>query len=377
MGTNFNIASRVRGLGEISCGSGAPVRIIANIGTTLDTDPPDMEIKKAQAARQAGADIITDHSVGGDIKAIHRCLVENVPCQLSTVSVYETYVEAKRNGAFSPERAIKTFSEQAALGFDLITVHASILKEDLRRLAQSKRLIPSTSRGGMMVAEMMMTSGKENPYWTNFRDIVDISRKHGTVLSLGTSFRPGSILDTPDELYNTELRRMAQLVEIAADSGVGIMVEGIGHASLDVIPYLVRQAKTACHGVPYRVLCVACDSAIYRDHIASAVASSVAVAAGADLISAVSRSEHVRQPDISNIVEAVETAKIAAHCGDIARGGDTSLDENISRVRAETSCLARGAPAVLPRQDSQETSFCTMCGQFCALKIMRKIKEEF
>ena len=121
---------------------------------------------------------------------------------------------------------------------------------------------------------------------------------------------------------------------------------------------------------------VACDSAIYRDHIASAIASAVAVASGADVIGAVSRSEHVGRPSTEDVIEAVETAKIAAHCGEIVRRNDSHLDDRISMARSQTSCLARGVQAILPRKEEPPDYVCTMCGPYCALKIMRRITNQ-
>jgi len=220
----------------------------------------------------------------------------------------------------------------------------------------------------------MIDNDIENPYWTYFNYILDISKNCGTSISLGTAFRPGSILDTPDDLYKTELSRMGLLVELAIERNVGIMIEGIGHSRMDLIPQYVRKAKKICHGVPYRILSVACDSALGRDHIASAIASSLAVSSGADIISAVSRSEHLRVPSVKDIVEAVETAIIAGHCGDIIRRKDFSIDEEVSRIRAITSCSAKGAKTLISNVPKTDKLECTMCGPFCALKIMRKIK---
>ncbi len=373
------IGSKVRKLNPIDFGPGAPVRVIGNIGTTQATDTIEEEIIKAKAALKAGADIITDHSLAGKIADINYALINSISCPISSVSVYEAYVKARleNKAVFSPERAIEIFQQQASRGLDLITVHATILTEDLPLLTHSNRLIPSTSRGGMMIADLMLENRIENPYWTFFNDILKIAKEYGTTISLGTAFRPASIIDAPDFLYQRELQRMAELIKAAIDSKVSIMVEGIGHARLDIIPKLVTEAKSICLGAPYRVLCVACDSALYRDHIASAIASSVAVAAGADLISAVSRSEHIGRPNVDDIVEAVETAKIAAHCGDIVRSNNIRLDEDVSRARGQTTCLAKGTIGILARDDNSLDDYCTMCGQYCALRIMRNLIKRY
>ncbi len=342
-GRNIEVGSKIRKRKPLACGANFPVRIIANIGTTQKNDTFEKELEKAEAACIAGADIIGDHSLSGDISKIHSNLLENIERPLATVSIYQTYIETKKNkpNFFNPKKVIQSFEEQASLGFDLINIHATILREDIGRIATSKRLIPSTSRGGMMMADMMIENNMENPYWLHFESILDIAKDCGTTLSLGTSFRPGSILDVPDNLYEIELLRMGTLVKRAINCGVGIMIEGIGHARIDIIPQIIRNAKFICSEVPYRVLCVACDSALYRDHIASAIASAVSVANGADLINAVTRSEHIRQPSKGDIIEAIETAKIAAHCGEIVRGRGVFLDESISKKRGSASCLAK------------------------------------
>lgn len=375
-GSNILIGSKIRKTKGLTCGRGFPVRIIANIGTAQEKDTIEKELEKAEAAYGAGADIVTDNSLSGDIYRLHSNLLETIECQISTVPIYQTYIDMKKNkpNYHNFKRAIKIFEEQAALGFDLLTIHATILREDIKHIAISRRLIPSTSRGGMMMADMMIENSVENPYWLYFDNILDIAKEYGTTLSLGTSFRPGSIFDVPDYLCEIELSRMGILVEKAVDCGVSIMIEGIGHTRLDLIPEIIRSAKSICRGVPYRVLCVACDSAIYRDHIASAIASSVAVANGADLISAITRSEHIRQPTKEEIIEAIETAKIAAHCGEIVRREDTAIDELISKKRGLASCLAKGVQAILPRSDCDSDSPCNICGEYCALKIMQKIK---
>lgn len=364
----------------MTCGKASPVRIIANIGTTQEKDTIDKELEKAEAAYKAGADIITDHSLNGDIREIHTNLLDKIECPISTVSIYQSYVNIKKDKStqFNPKNVIKTFEDQALLGFDLLTIHATILREDIKRIAKSRRIIPSTSRGGMMMADLIIEKGIENPYWLYFEEMLDIAKEYGTTLSLGTAFRPGSILDAPDSIYEIELLRMGTLVEKALDHGVNIMVEGIGHVRIDKIQDIIANAKSICKDVPYRVLCVACDAAISRDHIASAIASAVSVAAGADLISAVSRSEHIGQPNKKDIIEAIEAAKIAAHCGDIVRREDTYIDELISKNRAKTSCLARGTQAILTRSNDDKcdsNDCCSMCGEYCALKIMQKIRE--
>ena len=61
--------------------------------------------------------------------------------------------------------------EEVLRGFDIITIHATIFKDDRSLIDNSKRLIPTTSRGGMLMLKMMEVNGYDNPYFTHFDEI--------------------------------------------------------------------------------------------------------------------------------------------------------------------------------------------------------------
>jgi phosphomethylpyrimidine synthase len=249
-------------------------------------------------------------------------------------------------------------------------------------LKESKRIIPCISRGGSMMLEILKNNEYENPYYAHLDDILNIAEKYGVCISIAPCYRTGTVCDCliEDELYALEIERMSEIVKKAQEKNVSIMIEGIGHASIDRIPSIIAKAKSICHNVPYRVLTVATDIALGYDHIASAIASAVAVQNGANSITCITRSEHIGLPSIEDIKEAVVTAKIAAHCGFSARTGDFRQDMEMSIARANNGCIGQidasiyrgGAFVALSKHNNRINKICDMCGRYCPFEIMNR-----
>lgn len=371
---------------KIYAGDNEYPKILASIGVSSKNDSVETEIQKAKTAQRYGADILIDHSLTPNHYDIQKSILENVDMPLSAIAVYDVAANllVSGNQYFTEDDVLRAIERKAELGVDLITLHASVWQEDLRYFHNNDRIIPCTSRGGTMVLENIKKTGKDNFYYTHFDEILKIAKKYNITLSLGCIFRAANIYDAIhiDNKYWEELERNAGLAKRASDAGVSIMLEGIGHCPLNLIPEMVKKAKSKC-GVPYRVLTVATDSGLGFDHVSSAVAASAAVAAGADLVTAVSRSEHLGLPTCEDLKEAVISAKIAAHCGYIARSGDISLDKKMSTARSEVGCRGSVDAAIVPAMTAEELrnhkiengKKCTMCGEFCALSSSDRIKE--
>ncbi len=362
-------------------------KVLASIGVSSKGDSAEREIEKAKLAQKYGADIIIDHSLMANHYEIQKRILENVDMPLSAIAVYDVAADtlySSNKKYFTSDDILKAIERKAELGIDMLTIHASVLKEDINYFYNNERIIPCTSRGGTMVLENINKTGKENFYFTHFDEILKIAKRYKVTISLGAVFRPANVYDAvnANSKYWEELERNAKLAKKAKDFGVAVMVEGIGHCPLNLIPELVKKSKEIC-GVPYRVLTVATDCGLGFDHVSSAIAASSAVAAGADFVTAVSRSEHLGLPSCDDLKEAVISAKIAAHCGYIARSGDISLDKQMSTARSEIGCRGSVSAAIVPQMTSEALrnhkiengKKCTMCGEFCALSSADRIKE--
>ena len=372
---------------KIYAGDDEYPKILASIGISSKSDNPETELEKAKMAKEYGADIVIDHTLTPEHYEVQKRILENVDIPISAIAVYDVAADAlysEDKKYFTEEDVLRAIERKAELGVDMLTLHASVLKEDLSYFQNNDRMIPCTSRGGTMVLENMQKTGKENFYYTYFDEILKIAKKYHVTLSLGAIFRAADIYDAIHctQKYWEEVERNAELTKRAIDAGVAIMIEGIGHCPMNLIPEFVKRTKELCK-VPYRVLPVATDCALGFDHVSSAIASSTAVAAGAELVTAVSRSEHLGLPTFDDLKEAVISAKIAAHCGYIARTGDISLDQKMSAARSKIGCRGSIDAAIVPKMTEEalkshkieDGKKCTMCGEFCALSSSDRITE--
>lgn len=367
------------------CGPAQKTLIIASIGTANPHDPVDVEVAKAEMAQALGADVITDHSFYGDLEHIHRRLLDSLSIPLSTVACYEFGAVLMKDGTKScpSERAVAILERQARSGVALITVHAALRRQDLVTVAASARLIPMGSKGGGILSGYMQETGRENPYYEYFDSILEICATHAVVISLGTALRPCSVCDRLDDVFMAELTTMGELVSRAQAAGVGVMIEGVGHALIDAIPEYIRLAKQTCGQVPYRVLPMVTDTALGCDHISGAIGTAVSVAAGADAVTCISRSEHIGLPSLEDLREAIIATKVAAYCGELVKLRNLRNDHDMSRARWKYGCKGDWSKAILPdiaRTILEErgllgslTLQCSMCGEYCGIKASKAL----
>lgn len=375
----MELSGKIRRVPSVSIGQDFFPVIFTHVGVTENEDKLAdailIEQQKITTAIESGTNIICDVSLNQNIKYIHEKMLTGLNVPFATVPIYETYIKAENNNLKADETLfLDTIKEQILRGADIITLHATIRLGDRDKIQKSKRLIPITSRGGVLMLELLEKNHYDNPYYTQFDSILKICHQYEVAISLGPSFRPGSVVDANlnDQLHLLELSRMGELTKRAQIAGVSIMIEGIGHASIDQIPLLIQQAKKLCGLVPYRIMAVSTDIAIGCDHISSAIASAVAIYHGADSITCVTRSEHIGLPALADIREAVLAAKIAAHSGYIARTGNYQQDKVMSQNKQEYGCAGNIANSLCSTIFTAESSHikksCSMCGHYCPIK---------
>lgn len=378
------LGGKLRGVSPIDIGENAKPIIFTHVGiisefqTKEELDEAiELEAKKALRAIELGADAICDVSTNSNMALLHERLARVLDVPFGVVSVYETFVRTRKEHlSVSKESFFRDLEAQLRRGADLLTLHATVFRDDRSLFQGSGRIIPSTSRGGMMMLELLEAAELENPYYTYFDDILKLCIEYGASISLAPMFRPASVVDARegDTLHVLELTRMAELVKMAAKSGVTIMIEGIGHASLVDIPRLVSKAKELCPEAAYRIMPVATDVAIGFDHISSAIAAATAIQHGADSITCVTRKEHIGIPSFEDTEEGVISAIIAAHIGYSARTGDLERDRRMSSERFRKGCLGDVEAALFPTEIYKELAderVCSMCGEYCPLKKQR------
>jgi phosphomethylpyrimidine synthase len=369
----------------LGIGEGLRTKINANIGSSVDFYDANYELKKAKIAVEYGADTIMDLSTGGDINAIRRKIIKNTDVPLGTVPIYQAGIEAsKKKGAIvdmDEDDMFKAIENHAEDGVDFMTVHVGVTRKTVELLTKRKRIIPMVSRGGTFHAAWIMHNDQENPLYSNYDYLLELAKKYDFTLSLGDGLRPGCIHDANDELQMQELLTISELVERAREKEVQVMVEGPGHVPIHQVGANVRIQKALCKGAPFYVLGpLVTDLAPGYDHITSAIGGAIAAMEGADFLCYVTPAEHLGLPNEEDVKEGVIASKIAAHAADIAKLGDkaSKWDNEMAHARIaidwekqyELSLDPKKAKLLHERMEAEEPKSCTMCGQFCAMKII-------
>jgi phosphomethylpyrimidine synthase len=376
-----------RGVRPLGIGEGLTVKVNANIGTSSDHCDPAEELAKLEAAMEAGADTVMDLSTGGDIDAIRRLILERSSLPVGTVPIYQAAIEvAQRKGGIvqmTPDDIFEVIERHAKNGVDFVTVHCGVTLSTLERLKAQGRITDIVSRGGAFLATWMIYNEQENPLYEHFDRLLEIAQQYDVCLSLGDGLRPGCLADATDRPQIQELLLLGELTERAWKEEVQVMVEGPGHVPLDQVATNIQLEKKLCKGAPFYVLGpLVTDVAPGYDHIVCAIGGALAAFHGADFLCYVTPAEHLKLPTPQDVREGVIATRIAGHAADVARGHAKARewDDEIARARKALDWDKQIRLAIDPpkarqyREESkpQTDEVCTMCGKFCAIKMVRE-----
>jgi len=377
---NKNRKNKIVGIGK-----GMRTKINASIGTSTDIADILMEVQKAKIAEQHGADTLMDLSVGGDVSKIRRAVMEAISLPIGTVPLYEAFaiaIEKYGSAVNMPEELLWDVLEmQCEEGVAFMAIHCGINLMTIERLKkQGYRYGGLVSKGGSYLTAWMLHNNKENPLYEKFDRVVEILKKHDVVLSLGNGFRAGAIHDSSDRVQIQELIINCELAEIGRNMGCQTMVEGPGHIPIDEIEANVLLEKKMSGESPFYMLGpITTDIAPGYDHITSAIGAALSSAYGADFICYVTPAEHLGLPFPEDVKQGVISARIAAYIGDMVKLKKRNRDKEMSIARRDLDWHKQFELAITKdeairirnkRQPSSEDS-CTMCGQFCASRILK------
>ena len=371
----------------LAIGKGLKTKVNANIGTSKDRIDIELELKKVKISVAAKADTIMDLSTGGDIKAIRKAIIKESSLIIGTVPIYQAaanMLNAKKAIVeMSADDMFEVIEEHGEDGVDFITVHCGVTKRSVGCIRDEGRRLGIVSRGGTFLSKWMEYNEKENPLYEQYDRLLKIAASYDMVLSLGDGLRPGCIADATDSGQIQELILLGELTKRARDYGVQVMIEGPGHVPIKEIQANIELEKSLCHGAPFYVLGpLPTDIAPGYDHITAAIGGAIAGSAGADFLCYVTPSEHLRLPTIEDVKEGIIASRIAAHIADIAKGVPGAFEKDLlmAKYRNEfnwgeqvnMSIDPDKAGALLETSESASKEGCTMCGEFCAIKLGKK-----
>jgi phosphomethylpyrimidine synthase len=371
----------------LAIGKGLRTKVNANIGTSKDHADLNLELEKLKIAVVAGADAVMDLSTGGNLAEIRKAVMKKSPVAIGTVPIYQAAVkmlsEKKAISEMTADDMFAVIEENGKDGVDFITVHCGVTNGSVATVEGQGRVLGIVSRGGSMTANWMYCNKRENPLYEEYDRLLEIAHCYDMVLSLGDGLRPGAIEDATDKGQLQELIILGELAKRARAAGVQVMIEGPGHVPLTEIEANIKLQKKLCQGAPFYVLGpLPTDIAPGYDHITSAIGGAIAGAAGADFLCYVTPAEHLRLPTLADVREGVIAARIAAHIADIAKGvsGARERDRKMSACRknfdwqgqVDLSIDPERTVALLEKSKSAQDEGCTMCGEFCAIKLGKK-----
>ncbi|MCD6461919.1 MAG: phosphomethylpyrimidine synthase ThiC [Thermoplasmata archaeon] len=368
----------------VGIGEGLRVKINANIGTSVDHVDVEEELEKARVAVEYGADAVMDLSTGGDLDAIRKRILEEVRVPLGTVPIYQVAKERALEDAIvlmTEDDLFNAIEKHARDGVDFMTVHCGVTRESIEKLKRSDRLTGVVSRGGAFLTAWVLHNDRENPLYANYDYLLELAGEYEFTLSLGDGLRPGCIHDATDAPQIEELLILGRLVKRAREAGVQAMVEGPGHVPIHEIAANVRLEKAVCDGAPFYVLGpLVSDIFPGYDHITGAIGGALAALEGADFLCYVTPAEHLALPTVEDVKEGVIASKIAAHAADLARGIGWELDNKMSEARGRLDWDSMFQRAV-DRKKAEDyrgerapgnEEVCSMCGDLCAIRMVRE-----
>jgi phosphomethylpyrimidine synthase len=357
---------------SVAIGEGAGTKINVNIGTSAARIDPGTEVEKALIAERHGADTITDLSMGGDIPAIRRSILEHTAVPLTTVPVYQAVVEHGLK-TVTEDDIISCLENQVAEGVSSVVLHC-VERKMLEKVKGSGRIMGMVSKGGSFTGVYMLESGNPNPFLNRFDEALEMLRKRDVVLSLGNTMRSGCIHDLPDPVQAMEMETNAKLAARANAAGVQVIIEGMGgHIPASAIPESVKRYKAASPHPLFVAGPLPTDIAPGYDHIAGAVGASMASGAGADYLCYITPAEHLSLPSPEQVREGLVAFRIAAHIGDSMKYGLSDRDRQLAEKRSRFDWDGQMEVALEPDKPGAyrpASGPCSMCGEYCAIRIM-------
>jgi phosphomethylpyrimidine synthase len=329
---------------------------MALIGATVRAGY-DSEVRKLHALSSAAQqpDVISDLSLTSAQQPLWKRVIDETRFVAATLPIYSV---CARNGRIDPPELLARAVEQMEGGVGLLTIHPTPTREMLD--LSNSRMVPCTSRGGGIVVRDLLARhiGDENVYLKILPELLQCARNTRTVLSLGASFRSANIFDSNDAAQQAELAAQKRLADFVYSNGVDVIIESPGHARPKAIMTIGAQLKSM--GYPVMPLGpIPTDTAIGCDHIAASIgAVMLGMQGAAHILAAVTREEHTGGiPTLESILEAVSSARVAAHIIDLDALDDSRQDMEVARQRQQhRTCIAGNV-----------SRGCARCGLACPL----------
>jgi len=346
------------------------LKVNTNIGVS-DVSSFESELQKFRTINglKYAPDTMMDHTYVQTERPLWKYMVEEFKGPVGTLPHYSVFDKEK---GIERSKLLETIDEMGEGGIAFMTLHPTagipLLEE-----AKKSRMIPTTSRGGAVVLkDAIINKRKENIFADYFDEILKLMKKHQMTVSIGTTFRPACIAEALDAVHRDEIRKQKYFIDMARENGVEVMMEGIGHISLGMIPRycdLIREYKTPLMPLGPMVT----DATTGFDHVTAAVGAAVTALSGnVGIINSVTREEHTgKVPGTESIVEGLKSARVVSHSINVSRFQKyREIDNAVSRNRAESRSCAKTGGIFETNVEEDGQSGCSRCRYECPLAML-------
>lgn len=350
-------------------GRDALMKVNLSVGTN-DESLNHIEIEKIKhiSSLPYRPDLMMDLSIAPLKKPLWEHMIEEFDGAVGIIPYYSMFDDKL---GLNEKELIDTIIKLARKGISFMTLHPTADIALYKEAITSKRIIPITSRGGyVLLKDQMLNSRKSNLIARNFRRIMEIFKEYKIAISIGAVFRPGTIWEALDQFHLKEIELQKKYIELARSYGVSVIMEGIGHISIDKInkyAEIIRPLNTPL--MPLGP--IPSDEIIGFDHISNAIGSITLAQTGViGIINSVTREEHTgRIPSLDSIVEGLKAAKAVAHCYNISKFEQYKIKtETVGITRAKKrSCVQRGGIFAFNAVENNIDGNCTRCKNECPL----------
>ncbi len=311
-------------------------------------------------------DTIMDDSVIELKKPLWRTLLEDFDGAVGVIPYYTIFNEQT---GIAEDALINNIKEMASSGVSFMTLHPTADIGLYRKAVDSKRKIPMTSRGGYALIKDQSINGRaKNIIAENFEYIMGIFKAYGVCVSIGSAFRPGTIHDALDDIHIEEINMQKEFIKKAKGLGVSVIMEGVGHISLDKIP--IYAELIGDHGAPLMPLGpLPTDEAVGFDHIANSIGALAMAQCGVvGIINSITREEHTGDvPSLNSVIEGLKTAAVTAHSYNMSRFPTYSRETEMTGIRRGRNCNCAVLGGIFQFSNDNSSDICNRCERECPL----------
>lgn len=353
-------------------GTNCLLKVNTNIGVS-DANNYSYEIEKLKAISELEfrPDTMMDHTIVPLKKPLWKNMVETFDGAVGTLPHYLPYNE---NIGIPEEDFFDNLNDMAHGGVSFVTLHPTADIELYKKAIASKRIVPTTSRGGyVLLKDQVINNRSNNIVANNFEKIMKILKDNGMAVSIGTVFRPATIHEALDLIHREEIVLQKKYIDLAKQYGVPVQMEGIGHMPINLMgeyASLIRSYESPL--MPLGPM--PSDEIIGFDHVTNAIGASMMASTGVlGIINSVTREEHTgKVPSFDSIVEGLKTARVVTHCYNISKYPaykNATEVIGVQRSKHNTCVMSGGIFDYI--SDESERNSCTRCKRECPLKTIK------